>query len=244
MKKSLTFLVLFTSSLLISCSSENLLIRATYNGDLNKVKKLVEKGAKVDYNEIFDETPLMNAAVIGNYEIVEYLVTKGANVNYQKQGFKLKSSEQVGTQYNFYINEVPHGGHTSLTLALYGHGDFEKVILLLLEKGAKVNYQFIQKNAEPTNRQSNIVSGIETGGPGTSNFAPTGENVETPLTNAIKNYRHFFEKGATDFAQKYKSIIELLLKYGADKNAVDGNGENALQISNKYNLTEIIAILK
>jgi len=235
------FILLLIIAILTGCSVENLLVRATMNGNTKKVEKLVEKGAKVDYNAIFDETPLFFAATNGNFELVKYLISKGANLNYQKQGFILKSSQKVGGQYKYYIEKIPNGGRTILTSALLGWGDFDKIVVYLLEQGAKVNYKYIQYNAEPIIRMGN---GTEIGGEGIGTYIPEKEKIETPLTLSINAYKIQADKNNIILMQKYKSTIQILLKYGADKNIVNGDGENAYQLANKYNLKEVSDILK
>ena len=78
---------------------------AAYEGDLDKVKKEVEKGASINKkyeNVLLDEilnntTPLMVAANQGNKEIVEYLLGKGADPNIVRKDGK--------TAYNFAMKE-------------------------------------------------------------------------------------------------------------------------------------------
>ena len=54
---------------------------AVFMNDLDRVKLLVEKGAKVNAKEYRGLTPLFIAANNNNLEIVKYLVENGADVN-------------------------------------------------------------------------------------------------------------------------------------------------------------------
>jgi len=231
---------------LCCCSIESRLYTALDNRDIIKVKKIIENGADVNCTKFYGNTPLLEAAMIGNLELVKYLISKGANVNYQKNGFKLKSSKKIGEKlYEYSMEEIHNGGITPLTIAIrLGNGDFVQVINYLLEKNANVNFNFINYNAQPIGTTGNLNGGIELGGSGTTLSEPKNEIIETPLTLAIKCYNGCYVKKSFEYTQKYKSIIQTLIKYGADKNAVDGNGENASQLINKYNLVEIADILK
>lgn len=68
----------------ISVISLTLLHKASYLGNLEIVKYLVEQGS--DINHIFDETlatPLHYAASNNKLDVVKYLIEKGANVNHK-----------------------------------------------------------------------------------------------------------------------------------------------------------------
>lgn len=245
MKQVIKFsFLLFTIIVFTNCSKDVLLMRASYDSNIMNVKKQVEKGAEVDFNKIYNETPLYRAAANGSLDIVTYLISKGANVNYQKQGFILKSSENIGGRYKYLIEKVPNGGRTVLTVALLGWGGFDKVISYLLEKGVKVNYKYIQTNAQPIIRMGSFTTGEEIGGEGIGTYVPTKEEIETPLTFAITTYKYHYENKHDDKAKIYKSIIQELIKYGADKNAINGKGLSAIQLANIWGLKEINDVLK
>jgi ankyrin repeat protein len=50
-------------------------------GDLEAVKKVIEKGGDVNKRDIAGQTALMYAAESGSLEVVKYLIEKGADVN-------------------------------------------------------------------------------------------------------------------------------------------------------------------
>jgi ankyrin repeat protein len=55
------------------------LITAAQNGNLGKVKQLVEGGADINERSVYGHTALERAASNGHLEIVGYLLTKNAN---------------------------------------------------------------------------------------------------------------------------------------------------------------------
>jgi ankyrin repeat protein len=89
---------------------------ASYNGNVNIVKSLVEHGADVNYKEKYGGFPLMSATRKGNFNIVKYLVEHGAKVNEQSK----------------------YTGSPLMNAASSGYVDIAKY---LIEKGADVNAQ-------------------------------------------------------------------------------------------------------
>ncbi|HMZ64379.1 MAG TPA: ankyrin repeat domain-containing protein, partial [Leptospiraceae bacterium] len=83
MKKLLiiTFFILNIS--LYANNWNDALYEASENGDLNKVKLAIEKGAKVDYQSMDKggTTPLMIASEKGYIDIIKFLLGKKAKVN-------------------------------------------------------------------------------------------------------------------------------------------------------------------
>ena len=62
-------------------SSAEPLNDAAKEGDLDEVKRLIEKGANIEVRDVSKSTPLYNAVDRGNKDVVEFLILKGANVN-------------------------------------------------------------------------------------------------------------------------------------------------------------------
>lgn len=119
-------------------------------GDLEAVKKLIEKGAKVDKKDIAGQTPLMYAAEAGKLEVVQYLVEKGADVNAvsgkQGRGTALiyaAAANQIDV-VNFLLENgadinatTPYQNETALLWAVaMGHTELAKI---LLEKGTDLS---------------------------------------------------------------------------------------------------------
>jgi len=91
------------------------LLNACKDGDLEKVKQLLEEGADVNVKDEKGRTALMFASWYGHKKVVKQLLEKGADVN--------------AREYK--------DGETALMWAA-AKGD-KKVVKLLLESGADVN---------------------------------------------------------------------------------------------------------
>ena len=102
MKKYLVFYILTIYFIFLPCNfcladkqEEYLLLEATGNGDISKVKELLDKGVKVDAINRKRQTPLIVAADSGFENIVNLLLLKGANVNgsdiYRGYAFNISS---------------------------------------------------------------------------------------------------------------------------------------------------------
>lgn len=63
-----------------------LLLNAIKHDNIDKVKKLVENGANVNY---FDELPISKTILGGKYEIFKYLVEHNANIEKFKHNFTI-----------------------------------------------------------------------------------------------------------------------------------------------------------
>ena len=98
------------------------LIDASKNGDLEKVKLLIENGANIEAKDNNGDTALILASYYRRLEIVKYLVEKGAN-----------------------INATNDNGWTSLMYASK-YGELE-TIKYLLENGTDVNIKNKNGNA-------------------------------------------------------------------------------------------------
>lgn len=90
------------------------LIKASFDGNLDTVRKAVEQGVDVDSQDQSGRTPLMMAAFNGHYELVQYLLENGADPN-----------------------TVDRQGRTPLIFAT--SGPYAETVRLLLDNGAKPN---------------------------------------------------------------------------------------------------------
>lgn len=136
-------------------------------GELEKVKKLVEKGASLEIKNDFDMTPLLNAAYIKNGErrfftdnveekqseleavkIVKFLISKGADksaTDYKRNnaihlaayGGRDKMVQTL-LELGFSVNEQNKAGATPLIIAV-ASGSLETV-KFLVSKGADINH--------------------------------------------------------------------------------------------------------
>ena len=120
---------------------------AAETGDLNKVKRLLRKGADVNAKEFNGYTPLMWAvAHTGHVEIVKVLLEKGADVSVRG---KSKNETPLGIASHFGGLEIvrllldkgaditakDNDGSTPLMLAT--RRNHKAVVALLRERGAK-----------------------------------------------------------------------------------------------------------
>lgn len=66
---------------LFSRQSETALTMAVYEGDAERIKSLLSKGANINEHTTYGQTPLIAASEIGHIEIVKLLLAAGADVN-------------------------------------------------------------------------------------------------------------------------------------------------------------------
>ena len=108
------------------------LIYAVKNGQLELVKILVQKGAKVEAGpDYYGRNLLFNTVEVGNFEIAKCLVENGANLNFQETTF----------------------GNTPLHVAIKKQS--MEIIQLLLDNGADLNLKN-QRNQTPLDLQKSI----------------------------------------------------------------------------------------
>jgi ankyrin repeat protein len=121
--KKVLFLMIISILILTNISSENkknnelenALFEAVKSGNIEEVKKTIEKGVDVNVRDYFNVTILMFASFDCNFEIVKYLIEE-------------KRAD---------INAKDDLGETALLKAC-GEGNFE-LVRYLIEKGADIN---------------------------------------------------------------------------------------------------------
>ena len=149
--------ILFSSQGL-SAETGATLLDTIRDGDLNRVKALVDSGISVNYKDVRENratTPLMTAARFGHLPIVEYLLQKGADVGLtNKDGRNAlmiavsmegefegdKAEQQLTDVVKLLINkginvdQQDSEGKTALMLA--ANAGWKNVVIQLLERGA------------------------------------------------------------------------------------------------------------
>ena len=116
-------------------------------GDLDQVKKMIEKGAKVDKKDTAGQTALMYAAESGKLDVVTYLIEQGANVNaisgkmgrgtpliYAAAANQIETVEYL-LEHGANINSTTPYHHETALIWAVGNGNIE-IVKLLLEHGA------------------------------------------------------------------------------------------------------------
>ncbi len=137
-------------------SSDNPLIEASKNGNLEEIKELIKNGDDVNAKDKDGDTALILASIYGHSEIIKYLVLNGADVNAKdidtRTSLMLASVNARDFEIIKYlvlngadVNNISYYGDTALILASqYGHLE---VVKLLIEKGADIH---IKDNDEKT----------------------------------------------------------------------------------------------
>ncbi len=125
------------------------MMEACYNGNYDKVKELVDKGANVNERSEHGTTPLMMAVISGNEKLVQYLIQNNADIKAKNNNGAsvfgycflcrndnyniVKMLLDMGIDAN---NPSPSGMTSLMAASMRG---YIKSMKLLLEKGANVN---------------------------------------------------------------------------------------------------------
>lgn len=127
---------------------ETALIKASYEGETQDVKLLLDAGANPNIGNNFGETALMRASVKGHVEIIKLLLDAGAEVNARENRFRNTALMSVSFEGQVKAakllldaganpNLSNKGNNTALMLAArYGRVE---IVKLLLAAGAEVN---------------------------------------------------------------------------------------------------------
>ncbi len=190
------------------------LIEAVQHQDLDAVKKLVEAGVDVNYQEPSYATPGLTIACMYNYaDIAKYLVAKGADVN-------LKNKD----------------GDTPLMAAA---SSSKELVELLLEKGADVRAAGRDSLTALTHAITGVLAERVTTdvaalllekGANVDEAAPSGAmQGYTCLMMAARNAR--------------PDIVKFLVGKGANVNAKAGDGNTPLSLARKAKDEDMVKLL-
>jgi len=192
-----------------------LLQQAIKDGDLDRVKLLVEAGADPDVQDSYGYSHLHNAAQWGHLEIVKYLHSQGANIKNKDNGLT-----------------------TPLWLAAY-NGNLP-LVEYLVNNGADLDtprawFGLFPLNAAVAKGHVDVVKFlIEKGADVNKKFESFGSEYKASLSS-LESARIKKKEGKRDMIPKYEEIIKLLKDAGAkdvDQTTVDklvGDTLKALQ---------------
>ena len=132
---------------------------AASNGNINRVRNLLNQGTYVNTRNSHQYTPLHWAALHGHLDTVRLLLSRGANVNARPRGGStplhfaaMKSRACIVEEllrHGARVNARNKLGHTPLHDAvIYGH---PRVVRALVEAGAKLSYRNVNSKT-PLNR--------------------------------------------------------------------------------------------
>lgn len=195
------------------------LMRAAYNGHLEVVKLLLDKGAKVNIQNEAGSTSLMKAAYNGHFEIVKLLIDKGASVNLKEK----------------------HGSTALIKSVARGH---TKIVKLLLNKGADTSaadtYDCEDNVCYHAPEGTALDAAVSNGH---IDIVQLLVDAGADINRKDKTNRTLLMKAAK---YGYTEIVKLLIDAGANVNKKDSTGDTALHYATEYPAgknTEIVKLL-
>ena len=226
------------------------LFYSIYKNDINRVKEFLKKGADANYY-------LTYASKKGNVEIIRELINAGAN------GFDeaLYETVKAGGSSEAVKELVKNGADVNYKVADYAGSDnsperyYDYLILyavrsknintvkILIDAGADLNVYGEYEHNNPLmvaveNNDANMVklllsSGIDVN----EELENKRENILTWCISKNRGYRY------SDYKVDVK-VIEALLEAGADYNAENSYGKNALMVAASMGREDIIEVLE
>jgi len=194
------------------------------SGSAESVRLLLGKGADARAHDQAGITALMTAALAGDVESVRRLVEQGADVNAE------------ATSYQDFGTTALMAGACSGNSA---------VVRYLLAKGAKID----SVSNAPQQMKNGLLGMLKLTGVMKASPAGTPEMIKTFLdAGADLNPHDVREMNTLMLAvaseRADRSVIELLLKAGADPNVRSAMGETSLDWAQKFGNPEVISLLK
>jgi len=242
MKKTLlVFEILFLLAFFFSCNSNepgDKMLEAAANGDINTIKNYLDQGVDINYQNsnllASEETACMKAAEKGQIEALKFLIENGADFKKGNSGgenpisyagkkgqfevvmFLINKGEDVNYQENNY-------GMTPLLYATeYGDVEFIKELIKQgADKSIRTKSGHTLLSIAALNKHVETVKFLLENG---ADPNVSGRYGWTNLTWAIftTDYIKF------EIPENIKSIVEALLKAGADINQQDADGNTVL----------------
>lgn len=227
---------------MISCDAgdtiSDQLLSAAERGNINEVKSLLEQGANINYQSpnmlSTEETPCAKAAKNGHLEVLDYLISQGADCQKATSGgenpitLAAKENQQAavlflienGSDVNY---QEKNFGKTPL-LSAVEWGDL-KFIKRLISLGASLNTRDKSGNTPLTlaafRKHPEIVEFLAKSG---ASMKATGLHGRPPISLALISG----SKNRFEIQPEVKATVDVLLKFGADINQQDSNGDTPL----------------
>jgi len=225
--------------LLGGCSGERYtaLMNAARNGDTEAVRHMIDLGAEINLKTSKGKTALMLAAAGGFTDTVKVLVNRGADVNtrdnYETTALIAAATaghpETVGLLIDYGADATfkdSSGGSALSNATFFGHTE---VVLTVLEKMKQIP-------AETGDELLLLAAGLG------------HEKIAAALLSSgiDANARGIKQRTPLMAAAAFNKIalVKLLLERGADPEAVDDDGNTALQVAQDKNNQEIVSLLK
>jgi len=207
------------------------LINASFNGDLEIVKYLVDNGADVNIRNAQGETALMNAVKIGYIEVVKYLVAEGTDVNVKD--INGTTIIDIAFLYNnieiikYLLNNGVDKSNIDITIwARLGDLDRVKSALSTNTIDINLNNGELLRNAVQSGNLELVTYLVE-----------KGANI----------HEETFETGnalITASATGNLEIVKYLIEQGININSfIEYSGETAIEIAKEEGHTEIVKLL-
>ena len=230
----------------------DLLVDSALNGDLAKIKQLVEQQG-VDVNAQYSSTggtALMYASLRGHLEIVKYLISKGADVNAKNDDgwtalmyASLRGHLEI-VKYLISkgadINAKNDNGLTALMAASGDKGKLEIIKALVEGKGGLLSVfsKGADVNAQDDNGETALMRACANGKLEIVKYLISkGADVNAKITVA----QH---KGLTaligDSFRGYLEVVKYLVSKGADINAKSDSGMTALNVAKTNAIKEVL----
>ena len=231
--KIITSIIIITITISSLYCSENktklnlLLIQACKNGDINMVKKLIDKGANINYRDKLESrTCLIWAIYKKNETLINFFIKNSIELKFNKNIYlnnAIELASRLGhlkivkylVEHGANVNTMNREGQTPLnSAARWGNID---IVKYLISKGADVNLKksFTALMNAAENAQYAIVKYLVEHG---ANVNLQDEIGETALIKASS--RNFFE------------IVKYLVEHGANVNIKSDTNRTALNQTN------------
>ncbi|MFH1940642.1 MAG: ankyrin repeat domain-containing protein [bacterium] len=273
MKSAVKVVVFISIIFLFALSHAQDIFIASYNGDLETVKRLIEENSElVNSRNSTGRFPLEMAAQNGQIDIVRFLLEKGADVNLNRGGATaLHMAALYGGKTELItlllengadMNAQTEDGNTPLNLAVIGKQ--KEIAELLLDKDGEINLE----NQDFTQLLNTSASGgikrivdialkeeidffFKSGNGNTLlHSASEGGIVELAELLLLKGLKieaeNIYGQTPLHIAARggYKDIVELFLMKGADINVKTKNGKTPLHFAKEKGHDDVVEYLK